>query len=118
MFDALNNPRVEFTCHDVVTSGVYSSYHVNMTSKKQVACVVDYISRETASGCRTTGNGVAQNPASRRMGKACRVTRDTFKIIPFFIYTIYLFMGIHILLYYILIILSSENYLTQVTRGS
>ena len=50
MFDALNNPRVEFTCHDVVTSGVYSSYHVNMTSKKQVACVVDYISRETASG--------------------------------------------------------------------
>ena len=45
MFDASDNPRVEFTCHDVVTtrvvstcadvgtSNVYSRCHVNMMSK-------------------------------------------------------------------------------------
>ena len=74
MFDALNNPRVEFTCHDVVTSGVYSSYHVNMTSKMQVACVVDYISRETASGWPDYRKRNSPKSGEQKDGES--VTRD------------------------------------------
>lgn len=86
MFDASDNPRVEFTCHDVVTtrvvstcadvgtSNVYSRCHVNMMSKN-ADCLCSRLHKQR--GCRRmAGLDETQESESGKQKDGESVTRD------------------------------------------